>query len=246
MYFLGLLATFKNEGMIIREWIEHYRWQGVEHIYLINNGSTDDFYAKIKPFVDGGYVTLYDMPDRYQQVKNYNEVFNKYIKKECKWLAILDLDEYLFATSKDQSIRSIVQSADERGYNIIQTNWLMFGSSGHEKQPDNIRASFFMRRAQFSPPVKSVCKTAHTVGLTCHEHKLSNSVPRKLLVENDALHLNHYAIMSKEYFGKVKIPRGDATSKNTNTIRTWEYFKAYDHKEFEDHLLANLLSASAS
>ena len=38
---VGLMAIFKNESMGIREWIEHYVWQGVDKILLINNNSTD-------------------------------------------------------------------------------------------------------------------------------------------------------------------------------------------------------------
>ena len=39
---VGLMAIFKNESMGIREWINHYQWQGVDNILLINNDSTDD------------------------------------------------------------------------------------------------------------------------------------------------------------------------------------------------------------
>ena len=30
---------FKNESMIITEWIEHYLREGIDHFYLIDNGS---------------------------------------------------------------------------------------------------------------------------------------------------------------------------------------------------------------
>ena len=43
MYYLSILAIFKNEAMNLKEWIEHYILNGVEHFYLINNGSTDNF-----------------------------------------------------------------------------------------------------------------------------------------------------------------------------------------------------------
>jgi len=34
--------------MGIHEWIEHYQWQGIDEILLINNDSTDDWKDKIK------------------------------------------------------------------------------------------------------------------------------------------------------------------------------------------------------
>ena len=48
MYKISVLVMFKNESMIIKEWFEHYLNEGVEHFYLIDNGSTDDYYEKIK------------------------------------------------------------------------------------------------------------------------------------------------------------------------------------------------------
>jgi hypothetical protein len=44
-YHLSVAAIFKNESKILKEWIEHYFLHGVEHIYLINDHSTDDFLA---------------------------------------------------------------------------------------------------------------------------------------------------------------------------------------------------------
>ena len=40
-YFLSIVAVFKNEAMGMEEWLNHYIMQGVEHFYLIDNGSTD-------------------------------------------------------------------------------------------------------------------------------------------------------------------------------------------------------------
>jgi glycosyltransferase involved in cell wall biosynthesis len=42
MYYLSVLSIFKNETMNLKIWIEHYLWQGVEHFYLIDNGSDDN------------------------------------------------------------------------------------------------------------------------------------------------------------------------------------------------------------
>ena len=50
MHFVSVLAIFKNEGMNIKEWIEHYIWQGIEHFYLINNDSTDNYKKILLPY----------------------------------------------------------------------------------------------------------------------------------------------------------------------------------------------------
>ena len=55
---LALMAMFKNEAMGIREWVEHYVWQGVDTILLLDNNSTDDWRSKIRDFHEMEDTTL--------------------------------------------------------------------------------------------------------------------------------------------------------------------------------------------
>lgn len=48
------------------------------------------------------------------------------------------------------------------------------------------------------------------------------------VLEESFLHLNHYAIQSKEWFMKVKATRGDAHGAYKNHVRNEEYFNRYD------------------
>ena len=92
-YFLSVLLIAKNESMVIAEWLAHYKQQGVDHIYLIDNGSTDDMCAQIEPF--GAFVTVYHWPEAHQQVAYYNKAYET-IKNETQWLLVVDADEYVF------------------------------------------------------------------------------------------------------------------------------------------------------
>ena len=62
MYFLSVLAQFKNETMNLKVWIEHYLWQGVEHFYLIDNGSTDNPLSILQEYINRGIVSYYYKP----------------------------------------------------------------------------------------------------------------------------------------------------------------------------------------
>ena len=37
MYYLSILAQFKNETMNLKLWLDHHLWQGVQHFFLIDN-----------------------------------------------------------------------------------------------------------------------------------------------------------------------------------------------------------------
>lgn len=51
MFYFTIGAIFKNESHILKEWIEHYFYHGVEHIYLINDNSTDNFLNILEPYI---------------------------------------------------------------------------------------------------------------------------------------------------------------------------------------------------
>jgi len=58
MYFLSIGAIFKNESNGLEEWLLNHLNEGVEHFYLINNGSTDNFMPIIEKY--NKYITLFN------------------------------------------------------------------------------------------------------------------------------------------------------------------------------------------
>ena len=95
MYYFTIGAIFKNEAHILKEWIEHYFYHGVEHIYLINDNSTDNFFGILKPYIVKNKVTLYNCDDKRvwvgMQDAKYNFYFQKHLQ-DTTWFGIVDLD----------------------------------------------------------------------------------------------------------------------------------------------------------
>jgi len=231
----GILCTFKNEEMVIREWVEHYLWQGADYIILLNNGSTDNFKAQLTGFDDR--VVVIDAPEQHAQVKNYNEIGLPEVKRRnISMLAIIDVDEFMFAKDGTNLKTALVDIFSQNPeVSQLYVNWIMFGSSGHDTQPSSIRSSFTKCSKDIHELGKSILLTKNLNKIDVHESDITGS---KLNV-SDTIQLNHYAIQSKEYFEKVKMTRGDAyySSVKYNTIRDWNYFNAYDHKDVDDFLL---------
>jgi hypothetical protein len=236
-YTLSLLIICKNEGMIIDEFVKHYQWQGVDHIYLIDNGSTDNMKDVLKPYIDEGYVSYYYLDEPHKQVAHYNTVY-AYMKNETKWLIVCDADEYIYNRNKDENIASYVNKLDSNEISSIELNWKMFGSSDYKTQPiNNIRTSFTWRQKNINSDLKSIVSTKLTSKILIHSHEY---IKTNAINNPPELALNHYAIMSEEYFKKVKMTRGDVYNKEVQNIRDMKYFEAYDHKEEYDDELKNL------
>jgi hypothetical protein len=241
---LCVLGIFRNESLNIREWISHYKWQGVSAIILLDNGSTDAWRSELSGFE--GFVTVLDAPQGHEQVEQYNTLGLPWLfARECEYAAIIDIDEFFYvaptdAYNKSLSLRDIIVSdfVSDRRVSQISCNWLMFGSSGLVKHPHGgVRLNFTFRASDLHPNKKSFVRVASVKRFVVHEHEVIGT--SKTCPEN--VRLNHYAIQSREYFERVKMARGDVASANLDTHRDWNYFAAYDFAEVRDEVLRDLV-----
>lgn len=226
---VGVLAIMKNESMILREWVDHYRWQGVDRIFLIDNGSEDDPRPILKDDITSGFVELFERPQRHRQKYHYREVFRTArIRSKVEWLVMADLDEFWF--SPMGNLKKAIATVQAH-FDLIYANWVMFGSSGLIEQPPSVRESFIYRWSQLGDHrnTKWICRTYRMVGRHAIDlHKVKGIDSRRVVFDNDVFRLNHYPIQSLQFFQRVKMTRGSANTSKFDNIRDMEYFKAYD------------------
>jgi len=125
-YRVGVCAIFKNEAPYIKEWIEYHLLVGIEHFYLYNNNSDDDFGKILQPYIDEGVVTFIEWPEIPGQISAYKNWYEHY-RHECNWMSFIDLDEFI-CPIKDANITDWL--ARYAKYPIIMMYWKMFGTSG--------------------------------------------------------------------------------------------------------------------
>ena len=237
-HYLSILTTFKNETMILDTWIKHYLWQGVEHFYLIDNDSNDEPLNILQPYIDQGIVTLYVLPVKHKQIEHLRYVYEQEnLKENTTWLINADMDEFFYC--KDKNIKE--QLNNYMDYNVIYSNWRMFGSDGLKIQPKDIRVSIIYREPEYNSHTKYIIQTKNINSYQLNLHEVSNNSNNINL--SDIFRLNHYPIQSEEYFRKVKMTRGAADSVNYDNFRDMNYFNRYDqNKTFEDNDLKNLIN----
>lgn len=243
MYYLSVLAIFKNETMNFKLWIEHNLWQGVEHFYLIDNGSTDNPLEILQEYIDKNIVTYINLPEKHKQVEHYRYVFDTYnLKQSTYWLAVCDLDEFFYGV--DNILSNKLKSL-ENVFDYILCNWRMFGTDGTDAHPKDIRTALTKCAKEMSINTKYIFKTnaiKHSSSIWIHYLINIPYIPQKRTrVSNKLIRLNHYPTQSLEYFTKVKIPRGDVASQAYDNFRDMEYFKRYEFNDIEDNTLKNLV-----
>jgi len=125
-YTLSLCGIFKNEAKFLEEWINYHLVIGVDHFYLYNNNSDDNFIEILQPFIDKGIVDLIDWPYQQAQMAAYEDCYKKN-KIDTNWLTFIDLDEFICPIATD-NIQSWLQSY--KNYPGVAVYWKQFGSNG--------------------------------------------------------------------------------------------------------------------
>ena len=131
-YTICICGIFRNEGKYLDEWIKFHLVIGVEHFYLYNNNSDDNYLEILQPYIDKGVIDLIDWPFDYSQMQAYEDCYNKF-KNETNWLTFIDIDEFICPIATD-NIKSWLSCY--KSYPGIAVYWKQFGSNGkliHDK-----------------------------------------------------------------------------------------------------------------
>ncbi|WP_100732912.1 glycosyltransferase family 2 protein [Lactobacillus crispatus] len=249
-YNLSAVLIIKNEGDYIKEWIEYYKNLGFEKIYIYDNDSTDNVYKKLIKYIDVGLVSYTKMSGHARQLDAYNDALKK-AKRESKYLAIVDADEFLFPV-KDDDICTVLDRYMQSANNVggLCVNWLIFGSSGYMNQTSELVTQRFKHRSKYdfnkNQHVKTICDPRKVAGVLnphiveyiigCYAiNSFYQKVDRPFTKYNSnaPLRINHYFTKSKNEFVR-KRARGEADSLN---VRNMKDFDIHDRNEvFDDSM----------
>jgi len=243
-YTISIISMFKNESMIMNEWIEHYISEGIQHFYLIDNGSTDHYINILNKYNEK--ITLIVDSDRTKETQNtlMNKHFLNRVKKESEWIIICDVDEYIYSRNQYKTILDYIHHIPKHIETILLP-WKNFGNNHLVKQPKHIVSSFTMRediksyvktvkhKNNLIGYCKSLIKTKHLKQLENHCSKLnaqklyfsdfSKANINLYNMSQQNLHINHYQTMSLEYYTNVKMKRGNG--QDSHNYYTLDRFK---------------------
>lgn len=228
-YELSIGAIFRDEGPYLKEWIEYHRLVGVEHFYLYNNLSKDKYREVLQPYIDQGIVDLVDIPRESESLHRWNAIQSgayyqaiKKAKNESKWLAIIDIDEYLVPT-EDVKLTELLKEYES--YSGLAVNWVVFGTSHVEKIPsDRLMIETLVRRAPLSfthnkyvkliiqPKCVSGMPGPHTCTCTSQQPVVTPSLSpinskKSATLDIAKIRINHYWTKDETFLYTVKLKR---------------------------------------
>ncbi len=231
-YKLALCAIFQDEAPYLKEWIEFHKLQGVEHFYLYNNHSEDDFHAVLDPYIESKEVTLVNWPFKYPyndhakwlriQSAAYMDCILS-IQDDVEWLVVIDTDEFLFCTDGMKVPQFL---ANYTQYPGIAVNWIKFGTSGVWDIPQGyLMIELLTKSSQFHDQdnyfVKAIVQPKYVVDcISPHFFLYKDNAPavdsnkrpithkrktRSKKILTDKIRINHYWSRTEKFFLEKKI-----------------------------------------
>ena len=127
-----LCVIGKSENLYAKEYVNHYKKLGYNHIYVYDNNNfngerlSDILFEEIK----NGFVSIIDFigyrgKKNNSQYESYYDCYKKN-KRNYDWLSFFDFDEYLVINSK--TIQEFLDNKIYTKCQNIKINWLMYNS----------------------------------------------------------------------------------------------------------------------
>lgn len=178
-YRLAVCAIFKNEAPWLKEWLTyHEQVLGVEHFYLYNNESSDDYKSVLQPFIQRGVVELIewdsadpshlaqgpfmDAPWSAAQLGAYNDCLKNRALGIAKWVAMIDLDEFIVPIQGVRAFYGLLRKAEKSGKGTVSLHWRVFGTSGVSDLAEGERLTEkLIWRAKDDHPWNRLVKSIH-------------------------------------------------------------------------------------
>lgn len=161
---MSVCSMVKNEANYIKEWIEFHKLVGVQKFYIYDNESDDNTREILEPYIKKNEVVYHicknlKIPDACGHLAPQIEVFwhcIKHYRNETKYLAIIDIDEFLVPIIHN-NLQDALKNIKDRFFNRkiftgVCCRWVMFGTNGHNAKPDGLVIENYKSRFRGSNP----------------------------------------------------------------------------------------------
>ena len=152
---VGLCIICKRENLYIKEFINHYKKLGYNHIFIYDNNNEDEenFDIVLKKEIKEKFVTVVD----YRGRNNDHQLFEAYIdcyeknNKNYDWLSFFDIDEFL-ELKNNIKIQELLDNERYKNCQNIKFNWLIYSDNDklyYENKPVQERFTQPIKKNKF-------------------------------------------------------------------------------------------------
>jgi hypothetical protein len=221
-YNLSICSIIKNESKFLKEWIEYHSLIGVNHFYLYNIESSDNYREVLKPYLKSKIVTLIQWPNLSKnfisndllmlgtRIPAYENAAKFLAFEESEWLTFVDVDEFLVSPN-NESLEKILKKYENYPGVILSSEFFNASSIGELPQKkliiENTQITSPPKRNQSLKIEKTIFKPKKTLGFTWPPYKFEFVDEQEAYtVKTSEVKINNYVYKNTKSFlnGKVK------------------------------------------
>lgn len=220
---LSIVCIFNNEADYLKEWIEFHRLVGVDHFYLYNNNSDDNYLEVLNPYIDQGIVEVTNWPSPigenwspYQR-DAYDHCV-KHHKNDSAWMAFIDTDEFITPLVH----ATVPEFLEEyKNFGGVYLSWQCYGTSHLSHIPEG---KLMIESLTLKYPwdhkqncrIKTIAQPKKIDKCYIHDCKFkkghygvspSFEKAKPKIPDIARIRLNHYWTRAEDFFYNIKIPR---------------------------------------
>ncbi len=233
-YELAIISMFQNTAPYLKEWVEYHRMVGVDHFWLYNDASTDNWEEVLAPYIQEGLVEVFYWPHSGgdwvpAQIGAFQDGMQRALGV-ARWAAPIDQDEFI-VPMEDKTITECL-SKHFSDAPAVYVNWRNFGTNhayvnkgdpllshlvacsmkNHSRNcvgKSIIRPEYAVLNSMWSPHFCSLKEGAQY--FNGDGEKSLNLRGNDLITDGKShakyIGIHHYAFRDEAYFKEVRLPR---------------------------------------
>lgn len=169
-----VVATARNEGVYLLEWLAYYRALGVDEIFLYSNNNEDGSDALLRALADAGVIRWLDSTvgtGTKAQAKAYAHAYSVLPEVlDFTWSMTVDVDEFLVLDpTRFDSLADFLDWHSTRQTDVVAVNWVVVGPAGLTRWEDGpVTRRFGAAVAPVDAHIKSISRPGRVLGSQPH------------------------------------------------------------------------------
>ena len=163
-----LCSIGKKENLYVKEFINHYKKLGYNHIFIYDNNDiqSERFSDVLMPEIKNGFVSIINYAGfrgKYNcsQIEAYYDCYKKN-SRNYNWLSFYDIDEYLELKQTNLTIQEFLNDKRYKKCANVKINWVRYYSNKealyYEDKPLQIRFSKSLLNHTSNKHIKSTVR----------------------------------------------------------------------------------------
>jgi Glycosyltransferase family 92 len=141
---VAVCLRFRDEARYLSEWLDYHLAAGIDHFFLYNNNSKDEFREVLQPYLKREVVTLIDWPFAPASPAAEEDCIRRAMGR-FKWVGFIDADEFVVIRDGSSIFEFLERYSQFAG---VALHWYFFGSNGHKQRPETHVTEAYIRRRQ--------------------------------------------------------------------------------------------------